>query len=201
MHFAELRLKLGFCQLLQHNEKLKVPETHILISGCSGGGKSSVLSALHDLGFKTVPEPGRRIVAKELSGRGEALPWVNLNLFAQRAIRLAEADLASVEDTGGFVFFDRGVIDAAVAFEFSGGTSYRSLLGRERHYAKRVFLAPPWPKIFVTDAERRHGLDQAEAEYMRLVTAFSELGYEACELPKAPVQDRVEFILDDLRIS
>lgn len=176
-------------------------EKHILISGCSGGGKSTLVRALHDRGFKTVPEPGRRIVAEELSGTGEALPWVNLNLFAQRAIQMAQSDLAAVEDTEGFVFFDRGLIDAAVAVEFSGGPTYRALLGGARHYAKRVFLAPPWPEIFVNDAERKHDLREAEAEFVRLVKALPELEYEICELPKIPVHERVKFVLNELKIS
>ena len=110
---------------------------NILISGCSGGGKSTLLEALSRLGHATVPEPGRRIVAEELRGDGKALPWVNLHAFAERAIQMAEADLAAAESLEGFVFFDRGLVDAAVAFEFAGGTAYRLLLAGKRHYAQR----------------------------------------------------------------
>ncbi len=96
------------------------------------------------------------------------------------------------------MFFDRGLVDAAVAYEFAGGTPYRSLLAGKLHYAQHVFLAPPWPEIFVTDTERRSSLDEAKAEYQRLVRAFSGLGYETCELPKVPVIERVEFVLNEL---
>ncbi len=173
----------------------------VLISGCSGGGKSTLLDAMSQLGFSTVSEPGRRIVVEELRGNGEALPWVNPHAFAQRAIQVAQSDLAAAQSADGFVFFDRGLVDAAVACEFAGGASYLSLLGRKRHYEQRVFLAPPWPDIFATDAERRNNLADAKAEYERLVRAFSELGYESCELPKSSVQDRVTFILKHLGIA
>jgi predicted ATPase len=173
----------------------------ILISGCSGGGKSTLLDALSRLGHATVPEPGRRIVAEELRGDGKALPWVNLHAFAERAIQMAEADLAAAESVEGFVFFDRGLVDAAVAFEFAGGTAYRLLLAGKRHYAQRVLLAPPWPEIYATDTERRHGLEEATAEYQRLVRAFAELGYETCELPKRPLEDRVDFVLRSVGIG
>ncbi len=174
---------------------------NILISGCSGGGKSTLLEAISRLGYATVPEPGRRIVAEELRQNGQALPWVNLHAFAERAIRMARSDLSASETAEGFVFFDRGLVDAAVALEFAGGPQYRALLAGKRHYARRVFLAPPWPEIYVTDPGRRHGLDAAQAEYQRLLRAFSELGYDTCELPKSPLEDRVNFVLGSLGIG
>ncbi|MFL4471220.1 AAA family ATPase [Tateyamaria armeniaca] len=173
----------------------------VLISGCSGGGKSTLLTAFGALAYPIVPEPGRRIVDGEMRGNGKALPWVDLHEFARRAIDMAQADLAAADNLKGFVFFDRGLIDAAVACEFAGGASYRSLLGDTRHYAQPVFLAPPWPEIFVTDHARRHSFDDATAEYQRLTRAFSELGYDCCELPKAPVQERVAFVLNTLGIA
>src|SRR5690606_27766766 len=47
----------------------------VIISGCSGGGKSSILAELDRRGHATVPEPGRRIVEEETSSGGSALPW------------------------------------------------------------------------------------------------------------------------------
>ncbi|MPT22826.1 MAG: ATPase, partial [Starkeya sp.] len=37
----------------------------VVISGCSGGGKSTLLTELARRGFAVVEEPGRRIVAEE----------------------------------------------------------------------------------------------------------------------------------------
>jgi predicted ATPase len=34
----------------------------VVISGCSGGGKSTLLAELARRGYRTVEEPGRRIV-------------------------------------------------------------------------------------------------------------------------------------------
>ena len=169
-----------------------------MISGCSGGGKSTLLDALNAQGYATVPEPGRRIVAEEMRGDGNALPWVDLHAFAKRAIQMAQADLSAANDMEGIVFFDRGLIDAAVAFEFAGGLPYRKLLEGERHYAQRVFLAPPWPEIFATDTERRHSFEAAKAEYLRLERAYAELDYALCELPKTNVKERVGFVLKQL---
>ncbi|MEO1705188.1 MAG: AAA family ATPase, partial [Pseudomonadota bacterium] len=49
---------------------------HILITGCSGGGKSTLLAALAQQGHAVVREPGERIVRSEMAsgGMGEILP-------------------------------------------------------------------------------------------------------------------------------
>jgi predicted ATPase len=79
----------------------------VVISGCSSGGKSTLLTELGRRGYITVEEPGRRIVKEEMLGNGLALPWVNGIAFARRAITLALADLATAIRDGGWVFFDR----------------------------------------------------------------------------------------------
>ena len=70
-------------------------ERFVVISGCSGGGKSTLLRELARRGHPVVDEPGRRIVKEELEGKGSALPWVNGVAFARRAVELALADRAA----------------------------------------------------------------------------------------------------------
>ena len=53
-------------------------ENFVTISGCSSGGKSTLLLELRRRGFATVDEPGRRIVAEELKRGGRALPWAEV---------------------------------------------------------------------------------------------------------------------------
>ena len=89
----------------------------VVISGCSGGGKSTLLAELARRGHAVVEEPGRRIVAEEMRTGGSALPWVDAAAFARRAVAMALADRASVPDTGSWVFFDRGLIDAAAGLQ------------------------------------------------------------------------------------
>ncbi len=166
-----------------------------LITGCSSGGKSTLLAALAVLGHHVVPEAGRRIVAAEQAGTGNALPWGDMHAFARKAILLAKEDLEKARGHVGPVFFDRGVIDAAVALEHAGGPSCDDTLGSVPDYNKRVILAPPWPEIFVQDSARKHGFAAATEEYHRIKTRLIALGYEVCLLPKADVDRRVAHVL------
>jgi predicted ATPase len=60
----------------------------VVISGCSGGGKSTLLAELGRRGYAAVEEPGRRIVREEMEGEGSALPWVDTAAFLRRAIAM-----------------------------------------------------------------------------------------------------------------
>ena len=173
-------------------------ENFVTISGCSGGGKSTLLVELRRRGFATIDEPGRRIVAEELKRGGRALPWVDAVAFARRAIELSLADRAVIEASPRWVFFDRGLIDAAAALEHLTGEPVVESLGLVYRYNKRVFLAPPWPEIYVLDQERRHGLVGAVAEYDRLIDVYPSLGYDIHVLPKVSVAERANWILASL---
>jgi predicted ATPase len=74
-------------------------------------------------------------------------------------------------------------------------------LGRKHRYHSKVFVTPPWPEIYETDAERKHGLAQAEAEYVRLVRDYHLLDYTVLEVPKLPVVERADWMLAQLPAS
>lgn len=169
----------------------------VIISGCSGGGKSTLLAALHDRGYPIVDEPGRRIVKEELDRGGTALPWIDVAAFARRAIAMALADREAVSAAAaeGWVFFDRGLIDAASALRHVGGDGFIDTLKNTHRYNPLVFLTPPWPEIYRGDDERRHGFDAAVEEYERLVRDYEALGYDSVVLPKSGIEERADFIL------
>jgi predicted ATPase len=90
----------------------------VLISGCSGGGKSTLLAELHRQGHAIVEEPGRRIVQEEARTGGQALPWIDMAAFLRRALATALNDHKNARaGTGKWVFFDRGLVDAAAALQ------------------------------------------------------------------------------------
>lgn len=170
----------------------------VIVSGCSGGGKSTLLAELGRRGYAVVEEPGRRIVQEELKGGGAALPWIDAVAFARRALALALADRRAAAAREGWVFFDRGLIDAAVNLQQLTGEPVLTALARDHRYHRRVFLLPAWPEIYATDAERRHGIDAADAEYARLLAAYPALGYEVAVLPKVGVVERADIVLRTL---
>jgi predicted ATPase len=169
-------------------------ERFVVLSGCSGGGKSTLLAELCRRGHSVVEEPGRRIVKQALQDGGSALPWIDAAAFARRAMAVALEDRTSASAQSGWVFFDRGLVDAAVALQHLTGEPALAALAQEHRYHRMIFLTPPWPEIYRSDPERRHGVEAAEAEYSRLLEAYPALGYEVSILPKVSVSERADFI-------
>ena len=162
----------------------------ILVTGCSGGGKSTLVTGLGRLGWSTVAEPGRRIV-RSASGPGDPrLPWNDPVAFARAALKLATHDYLAAKGTA---LFDRGIVDAVLALRRAGAEADETLLERYR-YDDTVWLAPPWPELFAGDAERRHDLATAEAEYADLAQTIPNLGYRVVTLPKLPRDERTAWL-------
>lgn len=146
-------------------------------------------------------EPGRRIVEAELARGGTALPWIDLEGFLRKAIAMALDDWKIAFGNTGVTFFDRSLIDAAVALESLTGQPATAALHARNRYHHRVFMAPPWPEIFVADSARRHGFDDAVGEFDQLMAAYPALGYDVVILPKTSVSKRAELILSQINVT
>ncbi len=165
----------------------------VIITGCSGGGKSALLSELARRGHRAAPEPGRRLIQA-----GRADPYADLIDFAQQAIALSLVDMEKRKEHASWVFFDRGLIDAAVTLEHAGGAPIAETLSDQPRFCSTVFFAPPWPEIFRQDQERLHSFQSAEEEAARLKKAYKRLGYQLAELPKTSVEDRADWVVRSL---
>jgi len=95
------------------------------------------------------------------------------------------------------VFFDRGIPDLVGYHPMMGGrTPPHFVAAAERfRYRRRVFVAPPWPEIYVNDAERKQDFAEAIRSYDAVVDAYESCGYELVALPKSTVDERVDFVL------
>lgn len=172
----------------------------IVISGCSSGGKSTLLKELGARGYTTVEEPGRQIVREALETGSDALPWVNPEAFVRRAIEIAAESLRAVQGTDGPVFFDRSAVDALAHFErlsIDTPADLRSL-GEACLYDSTVFFAPPWAELYVQDEERPLPFEEAVREYNWLRIAYPARGYRLIDLPKTSVEARADFMLRTL---
>ncbi|MEM6745924.1 MAG: AAA family ATPase [Pseudomonadota bacterium] len=165
----------------------------VVITGCSGGGKSVLLTALAARGHQVVEEPGRRLMRA-----GRADPYRDLASFARAAITMSLEDMREAEQHPGWVFFDRGLIDAAAALAFTTKIDLGETLRGRSRFHQTVFFAPPWQEIFRPDDERQHSFPSAVDEALRLKAAYQALGYQLTELPKTSVEARADWVLAQL---
>jgi predicted ATPase len=167
-----------------------------VISGGPGAGKTTLLAALHQAGFAAVEEASRALIQEQVALGSGVVPWRDLGGFAELARARMVAQHAAASPHAGPVFFDRGLPDLLAYLEVAGQpvpAATRAAVAAHR-YQTPVFLAPPWPEIYVNDAERWQTFAEAEALYHALRRTYQALGYPVLDLPKTSVAERVAFV-------
>ncbi|MBZ9741742.1 MULTISPECIES: AAA family ATPase [unclassified Mesorhizobium] len=169
-----------------------------VLTGGPGSGKTTLIEALRRAGFATSVEARRGIIRDQSAIGGTALPWSDRALFAELMLSWEMRSYRNASEQEGPVFFDRGVADTLGYLRLCGlpVPDHAVNAAEKIRYARRVFIAPPWPEIFAQDQERKQTLDEAERTYHALVGVYTELGYELVTLPLAPVEERIRFLLD-----
>lgn len=172
-----------------------------VISGASGGGKSTLIEALAAEGYATIPEVGQQIVSEQIALQGTALPWLDQAAFMDLLFTRSIVAFDQAGDAAdGNVFFDRSFLEAI---------AYGAVIGRIpphpmqqtatlRRFDTPVFICPPWREIFTQDSERRHDFEFACRDYEANIHTYTAAGYEIVEIPRGPVIDRVAFIKQQL---
>jgi predicted ATPase len=175
-------------------------EGRYVVTGASGAGKSTLIAALSDLGYATVPEAALAIVREQQECNGGLLPWVNRPAFMEEVLKRNIRNHQASQSLRAPVFFDRGIPECLAWLQLSD-------LALEPHhlaapalyrYAPIVFVAEPWPEVYVRNAERQASFERATRSYAPTVAAYVEAGYSTCVIPKVSVQARVAFVLGEV---
>jgi predicted ATPase len=167
-----------------------------IITGGPGSGKSTLIEALAALGYPHMPEAGRAIIRDQVEIGGRALPWEDRVAFAELMLGWELRSYRAAAGNVGPVLFDRGVPDVIGYLRLIGAEvpAHMKRAAELFRYRRQVFIAPPWPEIFVQDAERKQTLAEAEATYDALVGVYGDYDYELIELPRVPLRQRVDFV-------
>jgi predicted ATPase len=169
-----------------------------VITGGPGSGKTTLIEALAREGFDRSIEAGRAVIQDQVAIGGSALPWSDPRAFAELMLCWDMRSHHIARDRVGPVFFDRGVPDVVGYLRLMRlpVPSHVDQAARLYRYNRRVFVAPPWPDIFVQDEERKQTLDETERTHRAMVETYGDYGYELVALPRASVSERVRFVLD-----
>jgi len=169
----------------------------IVLTGGPGSGKTSVIDSLQRAGYSRSLEAGRAIIQDQVAIGGRALPWQDRELFAELMLSWEMASYHTAEQSSGLVFFDRSVVDVVAYLQLCNlplSTHIEQAVKTFR-YNRHVFIASPWEEIYKPDRERKQDFPEAVRTYHAIANAYAKSGYELIEIPRAPVDDRVRFIL------
>lgn len=165
----------------------------IVISGCSGGGKSTLLSELKNHGYTVMEEVGRKVV-KEY---GDIDPLLRCELILKKSVDAYYEAKKLKETKNQMVFLDRSFLECVSYYQAINVTTYDHLV-KELRYYPIVFMTPPWPEIFCQDEERKHTFEDAVEEYERDLLFYEQSGYHIIELPKIDVRARFQFVISTI---
>lgn len=178
-------------------------DSFFVLTGGPGSGKSSLVTALADAGHAHSPEAGRAIIQAQVAIGGQALPWVDPLAFAELMLSWDIRSHDAARSETGPIFFDRGVPDVLGYLHLQKLTvpvHMENAAARYR-YNRRVFIAPPWEEIFSQDSERKQDFAEAVRTFESMAATYTRLGYELIELPRAPLEERVSFVLEAIGAS
>lgn len=169
-----------------------------VITGGPGSGKTAIIDELAKRGYATTDEVGRRIIREEMATDSTGLPWKDRIRFAELMLAAETQNHKTASSRHGRIFCDRGVPDIVGYLRLENLPISPEALraARERRYEPLVFICPPWPEIFIADAERRQTPDVAERTCAMMRQTYGDYGYDLIEVPRAPVPERVAFLLD-----
>jgi len=173
----------------------------IVISGCSGGGKSTLLAELEANGYSIIPEVGRMLVKEQLELKSDVTPWQNPILFCEKLIERSvlafhqAKKMTTVKEQ--VIFFDRCFLEGVSYYQtlkVDDANKYDHFI-YELIYYPIILMTPPWKEIHHQDDERKHSFEEAVIEYERLLKAYPQYGYQVLEIPKANVKERFQFVI------
>ena len=167
----------------------------IVLTGGPGAGKTTALDVLRSQGYATGDDAARSIIRERK--RAGLSPRPDPRTFAQQVFEREVEAFHSVNTSPSF--FERGIVDAVGSLLGAGALSedaVERLLSEYRYQA--VFIFPPWEAIYRMDDERDHTFDHAVRVYESTLAFYRRHEYEPIEVPLSAVEDRVDFILDQV---
>ncbi|ASK32652.1 ATPase [Chryseobacterium sp. T16E-39] len=172
-----------------------------IITGGPGVGKTTLLKQLEKMGYRTVDEDARQIIKEQMQSNGEGLPWRDKELYTHLMINTSVNSFKNIsQDQNNLIFFDRGIIDAYCYADMIGlaiSNEMKNIVDTHQ-YNPTVFILPPWPEIYETDAERKQTWEEAFETYSSMKNTYSIYGYQVVDVPLDSVEKRAAFILNHI---
>jgi predicted ATPase len=173
----------------------------VILTGGPGAGKTTLLAELASMGYMTVEESARAIIAERLACGASRRP--DAVAFAREILRRDIEKYLNRAPSSEWVFFDRGLIDALGMLDEAKAlpaSELHALLASYPFHAI-AFVLPPWEEIYANDRERDQSFADAVHVHAKVVQWYRACGYILDEVPRLPVAQRAGHVLQILAES
>lgn len=183
------------CQIMEDKK-------HFIITGAPSTGKSSVVNELIKRGYVCHDEIARQVIKENQNKNNNLLPWIDMLAFSDEVYRRMIALNKTLSCTES-CFLDRSIVDLVGYMDFAGKEApVRYGEGaKAANYSKTVFFMPFWSAIFANDEQRLESTEEAVKIDRALRQAYINLGFDLVEVPIGTIDERVDFILEQLELK
>ncbi len=171
-----------------------------VITGASCSGKSTLVSALEKKGHKVTHEAARIYIDREVA-KGLTIKEIRADeLKFQHEVLQMKLDTEDMLPKDELIFLDRGIPDSTAYYRLYN-TDIDDSLGQKLKSCqyKKVFLLDRLP--YRQDYARVESEEEQQRIHELLEEAYIEQGFTLVKVPALPVDDRINFILDNLHVS
>jgi len=174
----------------------------VVIAGGPGTGKTSIIDHLKERGFICYDEISRQVTLQARKDGIEQLFLTDPLLFSEKLLegRIKQFRDA-LQEQEPVVFLDRGIPDVLAYMDYIGDQYPEHFINAcKANTYDYVFVLAPWQEIFTSDSERYENFEQAIEIHHHLLSTYKRFGYRLIDVPFASVEDRSDFILEELNI-
>lgn len=169
----------------------------VVITGGPATGKTSLVNTLQKKGYTTFKEVAREVIKEQLSLNSNKVPWDDVSGFSKLVLQEQIQDFEKANDH--LTFYDRGIPDIIGYMNHGGQKLFGELISHaEKLRYSKIFILPPWQEIYAIDNERRENFEEATQLFTKINNAYSSLKYEPIVVPKLKIDERIQFVLDNI---
>jgi predicted ATPase len=166
-----------------------------VVTGAPCSGKTTVLQALEQLGYRVIPEVGRALIENQLA-LGRPLEDIKQDQSFRRNVVATKIQIEQDLLPEDFVFMDRALPDSITFGRAAGVDTSEVFAASQKFRYKHVFFFDRLPMQndgirFEDDRTAAHLDHQLQLDYR-------SLGYDLIRVPLMTVEERVAFILNHL---
>jgi predicted ATPase len=168
-----------------------------VITGGPSSGKSTVIRALKDMGYKTTTELARHYIdLQRMNGRSTDEIRANQRQFQHKVLNL-QVELERRLDPNEQIFFDRALPDEVAYYQFFKLEPDEKLVEYLKTSSyKKIFIMDllPLDSDYARTEDRQAQLDL----HQLIIDVYTKRGEPIVFVPVLPVKERVQFVLDHL---
>ncbi len=171
-----------------------------VITGGPSSGKTSILENINSNKIICFEEVGRKIISKYLK-KNNLNPFLNSPIALSNEIFELRFKDFKKNSKKNIHFYDRGIHDV-VAYLKLYHISVPNKIEKtcKNNLYDKIFLLPPWKKIYVNDNERLESFETSIEIYSKIKKVYKSFGMDTVDVPIGSIKQRINFIYNMIEL-